>query len=67
MRASMNRPVSEPHRCGARRDSRELESEPGHPDPLEGRVFSVSEVFDAKSVERRVSVFEVEPAAIDFD
>ena len=47
--------------------SRELESEAGHPDPLEGGVFSVSEVFDAKSVERRVSVFEVEPAAIDFD
>jgi hypothetical protein len=46
--------------------SRELESEASHPDTLEGRVFSVSEVFDTKSVERRVSVFEVELAAIDF-
>lgn len=48
-------------------DSREFESEPCHPDPLEGCVLCVSEMLDAKSVERRVSVFEVEPAAIDFD
>lgn len=46
--------------------SRELESKTSHPNPLERRVFTVSEVFDAKSVERWVGVFQVKPAAIDF-
>ena len=47
--------------------ARKLRRKPCHPDPLECRIFGVSEPLEAVSVERRAGLFEVEPPAIDFD